>query len=470
MTQSVFSPIAVDLFAGCGGLSEGFAGAGFTVAACLEKDPHACETLRSRVMFHELKAIGKLEWYHRYLRGEVSREDVLRKFSEIADAVEARVIQREFGEDAYYARVISRVRVALKFAGAPNVHVLLGGPPCQAYSLVGRSRDPDRMEDDERHFLYQHYLDVLTDLQPDFFVLENVPGLLTARARGEEIFQKMLKDFAAIKPAYEVAPSYRDLRDKPRDHLLDSADFHVPQHRKRVLLIGYRRELGRQHPGVRDVFIKLRNSRKRTVLTVDDAIGDLPRLKPGEGGDRWYREYSPQQRPKPYQALMRRLSAGVCNHRARSHMQSDLERYKFFIESHKNGNRPATLLDLLEKRPDLKPKHEHLDKFLDRFKVQWWTQPSATVMSHIAKDGHYYIHPDINQCRSFTVREAARCQSFPDNFFFEGPRTEQFRQVGNAVPPRMAAAVARVLMAELREIYRKEFSCLTFSASANARK
>jgi DNA (cytosine-5)-methyltransferase 1 len=252
-----------------------------------------------------------------------------------------------------------------------------------------------------------------------------------------------------------VAPSLEEYRKNPREYILNSVDFSIPQERKRIVLVGYKQELESEYPGIRSIFrnilfsIKSRNS----YLTVTDAIGDLPPLKPGEGNNRWFGLYNGSNRITKYQDKIRKDSPGVLNHRARTHMESDLERYKFFVEHHKNGNGAATLNDLAQERPDLMPDHRNLTDFIDRFKVQWWTQPSSTITSHISKDGHYYIHPDIHQCRSFTVREAARCQSFPDNYLFEGPRTEQFKQVGNAVPPRLASVIARVILKELKQIY-----------------
>lgn len=443
----------VDLFAGPGGLSDGFANAGFEVAAQVEKDPIACETLRLRIIYRELKKINGLEDYWRLIRSEISEQEILRNYPEIEDRCSAQVINREFGSldprDLGATTIYRQMSEGLDFIGSDQAHVLLGGPPCQAFSLVGRSRDPNRMRDDNRHFLFEYYLHAVDRFEPDFFVFENVPGILTAETNKGRTIGKLMEQFASLKRPYELAIPGAKLSDL----VLDSANFGVPQRRKRVFFIGYRKDLKKGRPEIKDVFRQVLALGSGTVNTVNDAIGDLPRIRPGEGCDRWWGAYPENEDLTKYQHLMRENSEGIVHHRARTHMQSDLERYRFFIEHHKNGERQTTLFDLENERPDLMPAHKTTDKFVDRFRVQWLNKPASTIMSHLSKDGHYYIHPDISQCRSFTVREAARCQSFTDDFVFAGPRTEQFKQVGNAVPPRLAYAIGQVLMNELRAIY-----------------
>jgi len=444
---------AIDLFAGCGGLSEGFTQAGFKVIAQIEMDGNACETLRTRHLYYELKKRHKRDLYNRFLKGEISRDYITGLFPKIKKSIKRSVIQAEFGK-MRLKKLFAAIDRAREYHNADRFHLVMGGPPCQPYSIVGRSRDPDRMELDSRHYLYEHYLKVLEYIQPDFFVFENVPGLITAEVKSEKIFTKMLDDFRNISPSYEIAPSFDEYSRNPMQYLLDSSNYGVPQRRKRVIFIGYRRALLDLNPEVENVFKKLLKPRPSRFWGYDisSAIGDLPSLKPGHGNDGWYGEY-PQHEVTPYQSKMRYNSPGVINHKARTHMDSDLQRYRFFIEHHKNGHGAATLSDLILERPDLTPSHQNLDEFIDRFKVQWWNRPASTITAHIHKDGHYYIHPDINQCRSFTVREAARCQSFPDNFKFEGKRTQQFKQVGNAVPPLLAFAIARVILGQSKKIY-----------------
>lgn len=443
---------AIDLFAGCGGLSEGFRQSGFDVVAQIEMDKWACETLKTRHLHHCLKEIGRGYLYQKFLRDEIGRDNILDRFPEIEEPIYHTVIQSEFGRESTN-EIIEKIERAMKFYNAQKIHVLIGGPPCQPYSLVGRSRDSDRMMLDGRHFLYEYYLKILESLQPDFFVFENVPGLITAKAKGEEMFSKMLDDFRSIYPSYEIAPSFDEYSRNPKQYLLNSVMYGIPQKRKRVVFIGYRKSLLSKNPDVQNVFKRILKSKvpEYAGYTVSDAVGDLPVLTPGKGSNGWFGEYH-KKSITPYQKKMRRDSPGILNHRARTHMKSDLERYRFFIE-HLDGNKAATLTDLMRERPDLTPAHNHLDKFLDRFKVQRWCRPASTITAHICKDGHYYIHPDISQCRSFTVREAARCQSFPDNFKFEGPRTEQFRQVGNAVPPLLARIIAQHISRELKRFY-----------------
>lgn len=452
MSRNTF--YAIDLFAGCGGLSEGFMQAGFEVIAQIEMDRWASETLVTRQLYYGLKRMKRKYLYDRYLKEGVTREYILERYPNLGESISHRVIQETLAE-GNIKTILEKIESSKQYHGAPTFHVLLGGPPCQPYSPAGRSRDPDRMQNDKRHYLYRHYLKILESLKPDFFIYENVPGLFTAKADGKRIFHKILKDFESLRPSYEITPPFADIIENPSSYILNSAHFYVPQNRKRLILIGYKKSLERKNPEIKTIFSRLQQqaNRRKVLLTVEDAISDLPALKPGEGNDGWLAPYNSDLKPRDFQRKIRTGSPGVLNHRARTHMQSDLERYRFFIEHSKNGRRGATLDDLKEERPELLPNHRNLDKFKDRFKVQWWTRPSLTVTAHLWRDGHYYIHPDVNQCRSFTVREAARCQSFLDNFKFEGPRTQQFKQVGNAVPPLLARAIAKEILRELRKIY-----------------
>ncbi len=447
----------IDLFAGCGGLSEGFKQAGFEVIAQVEMNKWACETLGTLHLYYELKKIKKIHYYNNYLKEEISKEEIFDKLPEIREMISLRVVEAELRRSESKA-IFEKLKKILKYHDTDRFHVVIGGPPCQPYSLAGKARrNFEKTGKDPRHFLYRYYLEFLEWIKPDIFIYENVPGLITTMAKGREIFRHLLEDFQALKPSYGITPPLDQLYDNPASYILNGADFGVPQNRKRIILIGYRKDLLRKNSRIEKIFEEIQKKanqrRRRGRLTVDDAIGDLPPLQPGEGNDSWLGPYNNSSDLKSYQIKMRKNSPGVLNHRARTHMESDRERYRFFIEHHMNGNGAATLNDLMEKRPDLIPNHRHLDKFLDRFKVQWWNRPSSTITAHICKDGHYYIHPDIHQCRSFTVREAARCQSFPDSFKFEGPRTEQFRQVGNAVPPLLARSIGRFVFKELKKIY-----------------
>lgn len=247
---------AIDLFAGCGGLSEGFIQAGFKVIAQVEMDRWACETLKTRHIYYELKELKKGYFYSKYLKEEIDKEEILYRFEELGESISYRVIQATIGNDEK-SKILKRIESTRKYHRAPKFHVLLGGPPCQPYSIAGRARDPWRMENDERHFLYRHYLEILESLQPDFFVYENVPGLFTARVGNRRIFERMLDDFISLHPSYEIIPPLQQIYTDPCNYILDSADFFVPQRRKRLILIGYRKSLEKKNPDIKNIFTNL---------------------------------------------------------------------------------------------------------------------------------------------------------------------------------------------------------------------
>lgn len=406
-------PIAIDIFAGGGGLSEGFCRAGFNIISHIEQDRYAAETLRTRVMFFWLKQSGLLKEYYAYLFGQISREALVAKYN-LENLINNNVIREEISEGTI-DDILQRVKLSMKRRGIKSIDVLMGGPPCQAYSLVGRARDPYKMEYDRRNYLYKYYVEFLKELHPQIFVFENVPGVLSAG--NGRLFGDIRRYMNEV--GYEI-----------NCRILNSADFMVLQNRKRVILIGWRKANNFQYPSFQ---------RMEHNYSVKNVLDDIPSMKAGEGnGDA--RDY----RINDINDYLRRTKIRthydkVMNHVARPHRKEDLEIYKYAINRYLNGER-LKYTDLPEKLQF----HKNRKSFLDRFKViDQNASASHTVVAHIAKDGHYYIHPDINQLRSLTVREVARLQSFPDNYKFEGSRTAQFIQVGNAVPPLMAVVIGR---------------------------
>jgi DNA (cytosine-5)-methyltransferase 1 len=493
----------IDLFAGPGGLGEGFSalscqqgGRAFRVALSVEKEPVACQTLRLRAIRRTLADAGELDAYFAMLRGDIDRSafDGLRVVREAAAEVNSEVMNAELGKCAA-PLVDARIRAAL---GGASSWVLIGGPPCQAYSLAGRARRANdiEFEADEKHFLYREYLRIIRVHSPPVFVMENVKGLLSSHHGGTPMFSRICKDLAA--PARGLSYEIRSLvrHDElfglvPDDYIIEAERYGVPQTRHRVIMLGVRSDLADQPSGLL--------AESASQLTVAQTLAGMPRIRSrlSRGADStkaWHaavRSAAPTVRgwgvsgekqviaamsaaasiacqlENAGAPFMRKRSTlagaprdlatwleapglgGVIQHEARQHMASDLTRYLFaatfaqqFGRAPKLDNFPSALLPDHENARDIL---EHRAPFPDRFRVQCGHGPSSTIVSHIAKDGHYYIHFDPTQCRSLTVREAARLQTFPDDYYFEGTRTQQYTQVGNAVPPLLAWRIAEVV-------------------------
>lgn len=508
----------VDLFAGPGGLGEGFASHHntFGIVVSAEKDYVARQTLRLRAFFRYLhrNQPEQLQDYYAYCRG--LRDSPVSENSKQAwdhANAEAQVIElgSEDGNRKLY-EILDREQL-----GPTQPWVLIGGPPCQAYSLVGRARNKGNQtyqpEKDNRHFLYREYLNIIGRYQPAVFVMENVKGILSAKVGNEQIFLSILRDLSAPGEALDLPA--RNLRYRicslvcdtefragddpntinPADYVIRAEQFGIPQARHRVILLGIREDFHQEiaHPTL---------TAEAEQMSVGQVIGRLPPLrsrlsKQTDDPDQWRAtvqlhatnfaqlarselrttftqvgnkisrgpEHSGALRYFAGSAthdghtgvpvldgwlLDERLSGCWLNHEARGHMSSDLGRYLYaatFASVFGISPKGHTDFDLAM----LRPKHKNWESgnFADRFRVQLAGRPSTTVTSHISKDGHYFIHYDPQQCRSLTVREAARLQTFPDNYFFEGNRTQQYHQVGNAVPPllarRIAAAVAQFI-------------------------
>jgi len=397
----------IDLFSGAGGLSEGFIKAGFTPIAHVEIDKKACDTLETRLVYHKLKSENKIQNYYDYILEKMTREEFLKTCSnsELSNSVINIPIGGKNNKN-----IFEKID---KLAKGKQVDLIVGGPPCQAYSLVGRARDKDGMKNDSRNFLYKEYAKFLKKYEPKVFVFENVMGLITAE-KGR-YFKNMQAYFRRI--GYEL------------DYTIQkSEDFGVLQKRRRIILIGWQKGSNFKYP---------KFEKNKGEFTVSQILSDLKKLNPGEQKN--ITKYS-----GPTTAYLERFELRngidfVTQHIARPHNERDLAIYKIAINKWMKKSERL-------KYPDLPTKlktHKNEKSFVDRYKVVDPNGFSHTMVAHIAKDGHHYIYPDNKQVRSLSVREAARIQSFPDDFFFEGGRSAAFKQIGNAVPPLMAFEIAK---------------------------
>ena len=413
----------IDLFAGAGGLSEGFIQSGYQPIAHVEMNEYAARTIETRIAYYYLKDKGNLKDYYKYEKGFLSRDELLKL---IPEEELKTVINKEISEKTIKSifETIDNIKIE---KGIEKVDVVIGGPPCQAYSLVGRAQSSHMivpMEEDPRNELYKMYVQFLTKYQPRMFVFENVAGIKTAR--GGQAFKNLQTYMKRV--GYEI-----------EYHELNAKDFGVLQSRKRVIIVGWLKGTGYKYPEFEIV---------QSKAEVWDLLKDLPPLTPGQEAKEHI--INDMRKVKKYvkENDVRLKEDVLTAHIARPHTAQDIEIYKRTINLWFENERHERLkYDAL---PEILKTHRNRKSFVDRFKVvEGDMEYCHTILAHLSKDGHYFIHPDIDQHRSITVREAARLQSFPDNYFFEGPRTAQFVQVGNAVPPMMAKKIAEKIKAQL---------------------
>ena len=395
----------IDLFAGCGGLSEGFYRQGFKAVAHVEIDHSACETLRERMRYYGYHDIDK-----EVIEGDITSSNIIDR---IDNAVNGR-----------------------------NVDIIIGGPPCQAYSTAGRVRDKVGMENDARNFLFESYVKILEHYMPKMFVFENVTGILSAKVKGKHIFPQVI----------EALGKHYNLLVNPDEIVFNTANFGVPQIRKRIILMGLRKDIN--VCSIKDVYDSVlkthydpemeesKRGKLKRFVDVQAALGDLPNVLPGQ--DASTNEFNYPCNNEFLSSIGRQGLHPLMDHICRNHNDKDRERFRVMIENHWSFG------EMRRARPDL--EHEHARVFDNSYVVQWWDLPSKTILAHIHKDGFQFIHPDYEQARTFTVREAARIQSFPDDFVFMGARGDKYKQIGNAVPCLFAEALAKAAKKTLKQI------------------
>lgn len=416
----------IDLFAGAGGLSEGFIRAGFSPIAHIEMKKDACNTLKTRSAFHYLQSTGQLALYKDYLMNKIEGTDGTALWNKVPQEITDTAICAAIGKDTING-IFQKVD---RLKGDRDVDIIIGGPPCQAYSVAGRARMGKAVEDDPRNELYKYYVQFLERYQPKMFVFENVLGIITAK-RGEP--------FADLKRL--VNELGYDMEAK-----VQIASQHgVLQKRQRVIIVGWKRSESNKY-GYPELPVE-----DMPYTVMKDLFADLPHRNAGEGKLCEVISYT-----KPLSEMEYLKTSGIrgvfdftTQHIARPTNENDRKIYKIAVDKWLNDKQRLNYAEL----PAELQKHKNKQTFLNRFSVVDPNGCCHTVVAHIAMDGHYYIYPTPNPTletvRSITVREAARLQSFPDDYYFEGSRTSALMQIGNAVPVLLAQRIAEAIKNKL---------------------
>lgn len=396
----------IDLFAGTSALSEGFLRCGFVPVAHVEMNTDACYTIKTRLAYHYLKENNLYNNYLSYLKHEITREELYRLLPR--DLISS-VINKEIS-DTTIKSIFDSIDFVLKRQRRKRVDFIVGGPPCQAFSMLNRHNTD--IADDKRCLLYLQYGKFLAKYKPMGFVFENVLGLLSSKKNHFE----------------NIKSHFRELGYKVHLAILNSSDYGVMQNRQRVIIFGWRKSSDRGCPIVQ----KIQNN-----WTCKDIFSDLPPIYAGGTSS----EYSSAPSDYLRRFDLRNDSDILTLHTARPINRIDTEKYRMAVRMWLDDGVRIKNSDF----PDEIRTINNITSFLDRFKVVDLNGKCHTVVAHISKDGHYYIYPSTKYIRSISVREAARIQSFPDDFFFEGSRSAMFKQIGNAVPPLMAHAIAKAI-------------------------
>lgn len=394
----------IDLFAGCGGLMDGFEQSGkFRTLACVEWESAPCENLKKRL---------RDKWGYSNSEEMVLRFDIQRTaelFCGWKDEV--------YGESAGLNNLVNK---------GGKVDLIIGGPPCQAYSIAGRIRDENGMRDDYRNYLFESYVKVVKQYRPKAFVFENVPGILSAKPGGVPIIDVICKTFDDA--GYIVLSNLKKA-------LLDFSEFGIPQRRDRIIILGLSKEVyGEKASGLLEKFYnellpKYKCKKKRTVR---DAIGDLPKLYPLMFETKIQGRKTSHTYPQPY----------VENHIPRWHSTRDISIFRKLEKDIEDGCNQYISIEALKKLYEEETGHTST---VHKYYVLRWNEPSNLIPAHLYKDGLRHIHPDSDQARTITVREAARLQTFPDDYVFIGSQMDQYKMIGNAVPPAMSKIIAEVI-------------------------